>query len=423
MVAKPGHPQRRYRPALGGLFTLVIAAASSSCSPSNNDLQGRLHVLVATASDEELSTSHQDNILKNARFLASEFNKLHPKVSFTFSVAREGDLETLIARRQWMGLGPDLVLTSTRSATRLHAQGHSQPVTLKTSLLHQLDQSALQRLRRRDGTLSGIPMTRYPDLACYNTESLGSAPPKTLRELLLLEQRGLESGLAIEDRHLLWSAGAFGADGTLAELLNGARATDERRLTLRRWLTWLRDANQVAGIYFLNSMNQLAEQLEQGKLDWIMCNSWMIPRLRQALGPKLGVAVLPRGTEGEPSRIIRQQVWVLTHARHSRQQALAEALVRFSVNSPFQALFSLTRSNSLPVNTVVAPQISHQDPTVRTMVAASRHRPGSLALAEAIAQHDDKMPAINQVLRQVIDSEVSLDEGLRTLILRVQPAP
>lgn len=397
------------------LLSTVLAVASGGCSPPNEPLRGRLHVLVASANDEGLNSSDQD-ILKNVRFLTEEFNKLHPRVALTFSVARERELESLLARRQLMGLAPDLVLTSTTSAVRLDASKLTQPVSLKPSLISQLDHSALQRLRRDDETLAGVPMTRYPDLACFNTDAIGSTPPQTLDELLALEKRGLESGFAVEDRHLLWTAGAFGADLALADLLGGAQANRERRAVIKRWLAWLREANQVTGIYFLNRMNQLVEHLQLGKLDWIMCNSLTIPRLREALGGKLGVAVLPRGSTGEPTRIIRQQVWALMRDQSPKQKALSMALVQFSVNSPFQALFSLTSSNSLPVNTVVAPQTTHQDATVRAMVEASRQSRGSLSLSEATAHNPKILKPLNQVLRQVIDSEIPLDEGLDALL-------
>jgi hypothetical protein len=103
-----------------------------------------------------------------------------------------------------------------------------------------------------------------------------------------------------------------------------------------------------------------------------------------------------------------------------KQKALSMALVQFSVNSPFQALFSLTSSNSLPVNTVVAPQTTHQDATVRAMVEASRQSEGSLALSEATAHNPEILKPLNQVLRQVIDSEIPLDEGLDALVHTLQ---
>jgi hypothetical protein len=416
MHSKPGHRTQRRWPGRSWLVAGLVALANSGCSQTSEELRGRLHILVTTPSHEALSNSEQDNILSPVRLLASEFNKLHPKVSFTFSVTRERELEPLLARRQAMGLGPDLVLTSNTSAVGLDAKQLTQAVSLKASLANQLDHAALQRLRRKDQSLAGIPMTSYPDLACFNTKAIPSSPPQTLQQLLVLEKRGLESGFALEDRHLLWTAGALGSDGAIAELLLGEPLTTQRSIALRRWLSWLRNANQVAGIYFLNSMNQLAEQLEEGKLDWIMCNSMMIPQLRQALGANLGISLLPGGADGEPSRIIRQHVWAFARGRSQEQHDLAMTLVHFSVNSPFQSLFSLKHSNSLPVNTVVAPQTAHQAATVRTMVQASRHSAESLALSESIARYRNKLKSTNQLLRQVIDSEITLDEGLQALI-------
>ena len=64
------------------LLGTVLAVASGGCSPPNEPLRGRLHVLVASTNDEGLNSSDQD-ILKNFRFLTEEFNKLHPRVALT----------------------------------------------------------------------------------------------------------------------------------------------------------------------------------------------------------------------------------------------------------------------------------------------------------------------------------------------------
>ena len=197
-------------------------------------------------------------------------------------------------------------------------------------------------------------MTSHHDLACFNRESTGR-PPATLADLVDLQERGLESGVAI------------------AELQEGKPVSSARNAAIQGWLSWLKDVNQVAGLYVLSSLNDLATNLQGGQLDWVVCNSNSLPRLRRALGSKLGVAVLPSGPGGEPTRILRHQVWSLGRQSNQQQRQLANALVRFSVKPPFQALFSLASSSSVPVNTALPPQLNNQDPT------GAGHGPGQPA--------------------------------------------
>lgn len=407
---------------VGVALAAALLALLSGCQAAAPSLRGRLHILVSSPSRAALDHSLERESLEGVRFLLREFNQLHPHVAVSLSVMRDSELEPLLARRQAMGLAPDLVLSSGGPALNLAARGLSEPVALPAALRRQLDPLSEGRLARTDGRLAAVPMALHPDLACFNRSTTGQ-PPRRIHELRALEARGLESGMAIDGHHLYWSAGALGADGAIAALLQGQPASGQHRAAIRRWLGWLIEMNQVAGLYVLNSLNDLVSKLERGQLDWVMCNSASLPRLRQAMGAKLGVAVLPSGPAGPATRILRHQVWSFGRQSDQRQRQLAEALVRFSVKPPFQALFSLANSSSVPVNTVVASELNNQDPAVRAMAEASQHSPGSLALNDAINRHHQQLEAMNRVVRQVIDAELSLEEGTARFIAALQGGP
>ncbi len=145
-----------------------------------------------------------------------------------------------------MGLAPDLLLTSSTMARQLADANLSSRQTLPPQLIAQLRPDALASLRRADGSLDGVPMALMPDLACFNRRTTPS-PPLTITALEQLEQRGLESGMAIEGRHLFWTAGSFGAQEAISQLLAGEPVTPARRAAIHGWLNWLQLANQTKG--------------------------------------------------------------------------------------------------------------------------------------------------------------------------------
>lgn len=414
-IAPTGPAVRPLRLAAPLLLLPLLSACSPAPPGSSENLRGHLHVLVSSPSVEGLSKGLEEENERSVRLLVQEYRKLQPRLSVSVAVVREEELEGLLRRRQAMGLAPDLLLTSTSMARRLAAAGLSSRQTLPSQLLGQLRPDALASLRRSDGSLDGVPMALLPDLACYSRRSTPS-PPSTIGELEQLEQRGLESGMAVEGRHMYWTAGSLGAQTAISELLAGATASASRRAAIRRWLDWLLRANRYKGVIFLNSLQQLAQELVQGRLDWVMCNSASLPRLREGLGDDLGVMPLPAGPGGEASQIRRQKVWVQSRRIPERRRRLAEALVRFSVQPPFQASFGLEGSSAVPVNRVVAPQRNHQDPQVRALAEASRPDPAADRFQEQISHTLTLVPQMNRVLRQLIDAELELEQGLDLLL-------
>ena len=402
------------------LLLSLLSACSSAPESSSEPQRGHLHVMVSSPSVEELSKGLEEENERSVRLLVQEYRKLHPRLLVSVAVVREEELEGLLRRRQAMGLAPDLLLTSTSAARRLAAANLSSHQTLPPQLLGQLRADALASLRRSDGRLDGVPMALLPDLACYNRRSTPS-PPRTIAELEQLEQRGLESGMAVEGRHLYWTAGSLGAGTAISEILAAEPVSPSRRTAIRRWLEWLQRANRYKGVFFLNSLQQLVEELARGRLDWVMCNSASLPRLREALGDDLGVMPLPSGPGGMASPIRRQKVWVKSRRIPGERSRQADALVRFSVQPPFQGSFGLAGSSAVPVNRVVAPQLNHQDPQIRVLAEASRPEPAGDLFQERISRTLTLVPEMNRVLRQVIDAELGPEEGVDSLLAVLLP--
>lgn len=416
-----GPARQASRQARLGLIALSVALLFG-CTTSRDGLgaryRGHLHVLITSPSNEGLNKGLEEGNERTVKLLVQQFRKLHPHVRVSTGVVPEQELEGLLSRRQAMGLAPDLLLTSSTMARQLADANLSSRQTLPPQLIAQLRPDALASLRRADGSLDGVPMALMPDLACFNRRTTPS-PPLTITALEQLEQRGLESGMAIEGRHLFWTAGSFGAQEAISQLLAGEPVTPARRAAIQGWLNWLQLANQTKGVFFLNSIQQLMQELVLGRLDWVMCNSASLPRLREAMGADLGVALLPAGPAGKASPIRRVKVWVQSRRIPEQRRRLADGLVRFSVQTPFQSTFGL-QGTGVPVNRLLAPQLNHQDLQIRTMAWATQPSLNGDRFQERISRPLGLIPAMNGVLRQIIDADLEPEEGVNRFLALLQ---
>jgi len=396
----------------------LLCACTTSRDGLGTRYRGHLHVLITSPSNEGLNKGLEEESERTVKLLVQQFRKLHPHVGVSAGVVPEQELEGLLYRRQAMGLAPDLLLTSSSMARQLAAANLSRHQTLPPQLIAQLRPDTLANLRRTDGGLDGVPMALMPDLACFNRRTTPS-PPLTITALEQLEARGLETGMAIEGRHLFWTAGSFGAQEAISQLLAGEPITQDRRAAIEGWLNWLQLANQTKGVFFLNSLQQLTQELVLGRLDWVMCNSASLPRLREAMGADLGMALLPAGPAGKASPIRRVKVWAQSRGIPEQRRRLADGLVRFSVQTPFQSTFGL-KGTGVPVNRLLAPQLNHQNLQIRTMAWASEPNLNGDRFLERISLQPGLIPAMNGVLRQIIDADLEPEEGVNRFLALLQ---
>ena len=119
---------------VGWALSAMLLTLVSGCQAAAPTLRGHLPILVSSPANDALSKGLEQENQQTARFLLREFNKLHPEVAVRLSVVREGELAPLLARRQAMGLAPDLVLSSGSAAISLAAQHLSEPIALPQQL-------------------------------------------------------------------------------------------------------------------------------------------------------------------------------------------------------------------------------------------------------------------------------------------------
>ena len=339
---------------------LPLMASLGGChgqrlQPILRPLEGTLYIAVGV-SQEALDSELQKEIRKRTAQLQASFRALQPKVRLQVEVFPEKNLRNELLIRNRTGLSPDVLLVNESTARDLAREHLINTVRFPSVVLDQLDAGSVERVRRSDGTLTGLPMELQPQVACFDRRHVKRSPA-TLEELLAFSAKGMEVGLSLDAVNLAWTLGPLGAIDAVGNLRAGEPATAATQASLRGWLQWLRLADQQQHVTFYPTETELLKQLMAGALDWIPCRSINILRLRSRLGKNLGVAPLPSGPSGYATPITRERVLSFGVNSSPVQRQLALALARFAISPLHQREMVQGNQYVLPVNREVAPPV------------------------------------------------------------------
>jgi arabinogalactan oligomer / maltooligosaccharide transport system substrate-binding protein len=339
---------------------LPLMASLGGChgqrlQPILRPLEGTLYIAVGV-SQEALDSELQKEIRKRTAQLQASFRALQPKVRLQVEVFPEETLRNELLIRNRTGLSPDVLLVNESTARDLAREHLINTVRFPSVVLDQLDAGSVERVRRSDGTLTGLPMELQPQVACFDRRHVKRSPA-TLEELLAFSAKGMEVGLSLDAVNLAWTLGPLGAIDAVGNLRAGEPATAATQASLRGWLQWLRLADQQQHVTFYPTETELLKQLMAGALDWIPCRSINILRLRSRLGKNLGVAPLPSGPSGDATPITRERVLSFGVNSSPVQRQLALALARFAISPLHQREMVQGNQYVLPVNREVAPPV------------------------------------------------------------------
>ncbi len=319
-------------------------------------LEGTLYIAVGV-SQEAMDTELQKEVRERTALLQASFRTLQPRVRLQVETFNEESLRNELFFRNRTGLSPDLLLVNESTAQELARERLISTVSFPAVVLDQLEAGSVVRVRRADGTLTGLPMELQPLVACFDRRRVRRSPA-TLSELLAFSAKGMEVGLSLDAVNLVWTLGPLGAIGAVGNLLAGAPATPAMRSSLNGWLQWLRAADLQQHVTVYPTETELLKELMVGSLDWIPCRSINITRLRSRLGRNLGVSPLPSGPFGAASPITRERVLAFGVNSSPDQRKLALALARFAISPLHQRDMVLRNQYVLPVNRKVAPPVS-----------------------------------------------------------------
>jgi len=257
-----------------------------------------------------------------------------------------------------------------------------------------------------------------PQLACFDRRRLAQ-PPADLNELLRLSRQGLRVGLPLDGFNLAWTFGSLGVVESVEELFAGEPPTEARRQALGRWLSWLRQADQMQDVNFQLSQSQLIQDLGKGQLDWTSCRSTHLARLKNELGRHLGVATLPRGPGGSPSPVSRQRVLAFGRNSSPAQKQVAESLARFLLTPLTQRNLALQRQEVLPVLDDQRLPTSRKG-TLHLLVLAQDQMRGNGTERTLFQQGDHNGMAMGQVLSRFLYGDLDTDGAIDGLVRAIQ---
>ena len=359
------------------LSTLLL----SGCSLLGHELPVMLYLAMVVDQDSTIDTSTQTDFRQRIELIIRDFRKIKPNVEVQVALYQRANLKQELQRRDASDLGPDLVVTDAPQANQLLSDGLTEPLPFQTFNRQQTDEALWERVKLNDGRITAQPIVIYPQIACFNRETV-ETPPTTLQELLQQGASGTRVGLAVNFSELLWTAGSLGAIQSLANASDGQKLSAQNTETMVGWLAWLQRASAQQNISFFQDQGQLENLLKDGELDWVSCNSNSLLRLRNQMGDNLGVSALPRGPAGAPSPMNAVRVLALGANSSPRQREMAINLAQFITNPMVQRNLSLRSLAFLPVNPAVAVPVRSS----RTLATLVQSRDDSVQYESALAQ-------------------------------------
>ncbi len=395
------------------LVTVLGGCRGQRLQPMLRPLEGTLYIAVGV-SQEALDTELQKEVRERTALLQASFRTLQPRVRLQVETFNEERLRNELLVRNRTGLSPDLLLVNESTAQELARERLISTVSFPATVLDQLDAGSVVRVRRADGTLTGLPLELQPLVACFDRRRVRRSPA-TLTELLAYSAKGMEVGLSLDAVNLAWTLGPLGAIDAVGNLLAGAPATPAMRTSLNGWLQWLRAADLQQHVTVYPTETELLKELMVGTLDWIPCRSINITRLRSKLGRNLGVSPLPSGPFGAASPITRERVLAFGVNSSPDQRQLALALARFAISPLHQRDMVLRNQYVLPVNRNVAPPVSSSS-VVAAMVEGRQQSIQSSTLRLVGKTSKSQRDAWQAVLTRFLFDDLSQQDTLKGLI-------
>lgn len=415
-MAQAPSPSRRSLGLCG--LGLAISLVLSGCG-SRLGIPRVLYIAVGTNADQTISAELVEEFNDRLRRMQEGFRQIHPNTRFQLSLYPEEKLEAAIRMRSRAGLGPDLIYANGDTALRLMREGLVDPYPASTQLLHLFNPEELARLRSRQGALAGLPVILQTQMACFNREAMDQAPA-SLDALLATGARGHPIGLSVDIFNLFWTAGSLGAVTAVDQVVEGRPPSAAAMGRIERWLDWLQQASNQQWVTFYANQETLEAEFIARRLDWIPCRSTALTRLRQKLGPALGVGNLPAGPRGPASPVNRVRVFALGTSSSATGRERAIAFIRFSVNPLMQRQITMASQNVLPANRFVKVPV-HSSNVLQAMVTAAEQGNQVNKLNALLHTNDPRIAKSQQLITQLVFGEVNPAEASRALVQILRP--
>lgn len=395
----------------------------SACSGSDESRSTLLRVVRTLPGNEVVTGEESARDRKLLRDFQTNLRAVIPGLRIQPSLYSETSVLTDLQRQTNSGLGPDLVISDAQTIQTLFAARLLDPVPVTPEQRQAIPAELLARVSTSDGTITGLPVSQYIQLACYDKRKLKSAP-KTLQELAQQSSEGIIFGLTQNFENLYWSVGSYGAANALISSLRGETPTTQDVNQLVQWLTWLRAASFQQNVLFLNDQATLRQQLIKGNLHWISCWSSQLPQLREALKDNLGVGLLPAGPAGKATPVSRLQVWGLGRNSSHQQRLKSKELMQFIVLPWAQKTWALRYRTSYPVNPAAAQIINREIPGTQDLYLSTNQEDVRIGdeIRAALNQDPKREQAMQFTLNDVIFGTETPSQAAAKLSTKLGPS-
>jgi arabinogalactan oligomer/maltooligosaccharide transport system substrate-binding protein len=402
---------------LGGLSLLAVLGGCTQ----GREWPNVLYVAIGTNKDQIITTELREDFQDRLVEVQARFRQIHPDTRFQFGLYPEDRMVEVMRQRSRSGLAPDLLLVNGDTALRLRQAGLVDPFPARKDQLDLFNAEELRRLHSPDGRLAGLPVVIQTQLSCFNRQRLPE-PPSTLQELLNASADGHPIGLSMDLNYMVWIVGSTGALPAFERAALGQPLNPAERQALAGWLAWLQNASSQQRVSFLPDQPTAEAEFKAGRLDWIPCRSTVLPKLRQAMGPALGVAPLPDGEGRRASPINRLRVLALGRSSSGAGRRRALAFTAYIVNPLTQRTLTLGSQTLLPANRFVRVPVQSSQ-VLAAMVAAAKQGLQANKLVALVDTNDPRIPLVQTLLTQLVFGETTPSDGATKLIRILQARP
>ena len=327
------------------LTSISLSALLSGCTSANKPAN-TLYIAYPLA-ENEFNQSAKERIENRIKTFTQLFQHTNPNTRVVTVAYKANRIKHQISEDSRLNLGPDLIINSAAylnifyQDSLLNAFPNSPPWT------QQYD-DAIKGLSTVNEKLVSAPYGIFPQVACYNNKVV-KRPPKTIQELVELGASGVRIGLATDPIDIFWTAGSTGAIPEISSLIT-KQNQNKQPLKIKEWLTWLRHAAYYQNISFYRSQSQLTNELTSNNLDWISCNSLQASAMKEKIGERLSIAILPNGVQTKAFTWPQIFAFGLGTNSSSTQRSLALSYVKSNTNAVGQRQLMLRNEGLLPAN-------------------------------------------------------------------------
>jgi arabinogalactan oligomer / maltooligosaccharide transport system substrate-binding protein len=412
--------RRRRGGFLNLLGSLSLLAVLGGCT-QGREWPNVVTVAIGTNKDEIINSELRDDFQDRVMGVQARFRQIHPDTRFQFGLYPEDRMVEVMRQRSRSGLAPDLLLVNGDTALRLLQAGLVDPFPARKDQLAFFNEEELQRLRSPDGRLAGLPVLVQTQLSCFNRQRLPE-PPSTLQELLNASANGHPIGLSMDLYFMVWIVGSTGALPAFERAVLGQPLNSDERQALAGWLAWLQNASNQQRVSFLPDQPTAEAEFKAGRLDWIPCRSTALPKLRQVMGPALGVAPLPDGEGHQASPINRLRVLALGRSSSGAGRRRALAFSGYIINPLTQRTLTLGSQTVLPANRFVTVPVRSSQ-VLAAMVTAANQGLQANTLVALVHTNDPRIQLVQNLLTQLVFGETTPSGGATKLIRILQSTP